>query len=70
MQQENTCGHAYGTRFRRPDFATMPQACGAEGIRVTDPAEAEPALRQAIAATRNRPALVQPMVARYPYPKL
>jgi acetolactate synthase I/II/III large subunit len=70
MQQTNIYGHTYGTSFKSPDFAAMAEACGAAGIRVTDPAEVEAALRQGLAATRSRPALVEVMVARHPYPKL
>ncbi|MCC6531890.1 MAG: thiamine pyrophosphate-binding protein [Burkholderiales bacterium] len=70
MQQTNIYGHTYGTSFRSPDFAALAAACGAEGIRVVDPADIEPALRQGLDATRNRPVLVEVMVARHPYPKL
>jgi acetolactate synthase-1/2/3 large subunit len=70
MQQTNLYGHTYGTTFRSPDFAGIARACGAEGIRVTDPKAVEAALRQGLAATRERPALVEVMVARRPYPKI
>ena len=70
MQQTNIYGHTYGTAFKSPDFAAMAEACGAEGIRVDEPAEVESALRRGLAATRDRPALVEVMVARHPYPKL
>jgi thiamine pyrophosphate-dependent acetolactate synthase large subunit-like protein len=43
---------------------------GAEGIRVTDPNAVEGALRQGLAATKNKPALVEVMVADRPYPKI
>ena len=46
------------------------EACGAEGIRVTEPGDVEGALRQGLAATRQRPALVEVMVAQCPYPKV
>lgn len=70
LQQMGLYGHSYGTTFRSPCFAEIARACGAEGIRVDDPAELEPALRRALAATRERPALVEVMVARSPYARL
>jgi len=70
MQQSNIYGHTYGTAFRSPDFAQIAKACGAEGIRVSDPHDVEDALRQGLAATKSRPALVEVMVAQHPYPKL
>lgn len=70
MQQSNIYGHTYGTSFRSPDFAAMARACGAEGMRVTDPRTLEDALRHALAATRHKPALVEVMVSRQPYPRL
>jgi acetolactate synthase-1/2/3 large subunit len=70
MQQTNLYGHTYGTTFRSPNFAQLAEACGAAGIRVTDPAEVESALRAGLAATRDRPALVEVLVAGRPYPRL
>jgi thiamine pyrophosphate-dependent acetolactate synthase large subunit-like protein len=70
MQQTNIYGHTYGTAFRSPDFAGIAKACGAEGIRVTDPRDLEGALRQALAATKEKPALLEVMVGRHPYPKI
>jgi acetolactate synthase-1/2/3 large subunit len=70
MQQTSIYGHTYGTTFESPHFADVAAACGAEGIRVTDPGDVEGALRQALAATKSRPALVEVMVAEAPYPKL
>jgi thiamine pyrophosphate-dependent acetolactate synthase large subunit-like protein len=70
MQQTNIYGHTYGTTFQSPNFADIAKACGAEGIRVTDPKDVEAALRQGIAATGRQPALVEVMVADRPYPKL
>ena len=70
MQQSNIYGHTYGTAFHSPDFAQIARACGAEGIRVTDPKDVEGALRQGLAATKKRPALVEVMVGRHPYPKI
>jgi acetolactate synthase-1/2/3 large subunit len=70
MQQSNLYGHTYGTSFHSPDFVEIARACGAEGIRVTDPKDVEGALRQGLAATKKRPVLVEVMVARHPYPKI
>jgi acetolactate synthase-1/2/3 large subunit len=70
MQQAGLYGHTYGTTFRSPDFAAIARACGCAGIRVSDPKELADALRQGLAATRERPALVEVMVARRPYPTL
>jgi len=70
MQQTSLYGHTYGTTFRSPNFAEIARACGAEGVRVTDPGDVEGALRQALAATKQRPALVEVMVAQRPYPKV
>jgi len=70
MQQTNIYGHTYGTTFNSPDFSGIAKACGAEGIRVSEPKDVEPALRQALAATKTRPALVEVMVAERPYPKV
>ena len=70
MQQTNIYGHTYGTTFKSPNFADMAQACGAKGIRVTDPRNVEAALREGLAATKDQPALVEVVVAEHPYPKL
>jgi thiamine pyrophosphate-dependent acetolactate synthase large subunit-like protein len=70
MQQTNIYGHTYGTTFKSPDFAMLAKSCGCEGIRVSDPKEVEGALRQALAATKRQPALLEVMVADRPYPKI
>jgi acetolactate synthase-1/2/3 large subunit len=70
VQQANLYGHTYGTSFHSPNFADIAKACGAEGIRVTDPKDIEGALRQGLAATKEKPALVEVMVAQRPYPKI
>ena len=70
LQQAGLYGHTYGTTFTSPDFAGIAKACGAEGIRVTEPGDVEGALRQAIAVTRHRPALVEVVVSRPSYPTL
>ena len=70
MQQTSLYGHTYGTSFHSPNFADIAKACGAEGIRVTEPGDVEEALRRGLAATKRQPALVEVMVGRGPYPKL
>ena len=70
MQQKNIYGHTYGTTFKSPHFADLAKACGVEGIRVSDPKDVESALRQALAATKHHPALLEVMVADRPYPKI
>ncbi|MFC1664845.1 thiamine pyrophosphate-binding protein [Pseudomonadota bacterium] len=70
MQQQNIYGHTFGTTFTSPDFATMAHSCGAVGIRVSDPTQVTDALRDGLKATKDRPALVEMMVADSPYPSL
>ena len=70
MQQTNIYGHTYGTTFKSPDFAAIAEACGAKGIRVTDPAHVESALREGLAATKQQPALVEVLVAERPYHRI
>src|ERR1035437_2288856 len=70
MQQANIYGHTYGTTFVSPNFADIAKACNVHGIRVSDPKDIESALRQGLAATAQRPALVEVMVGDHPYPKI
>ncbi|MGQ0752764.1 MAG: thiamine pyrophosphate-binding protein [Betaproteobacteria bacterium] len=70
MQQTNIYGHTYGTSFASPDFAQIARACGAEGIRVDDPKNLEEVLRTGLATTKEKPALIEVMVSRHPYPKM
>ena len=70
MQQTNIYGHTYGTTFKSPNFSQIANACGAQGIRVSDPGDIEAALQQGLAATKKQPALVEVMVSQKPYPKL
>jgi acetolactate synthase I/II/III large subunit len=70
MQQTNIYGHTYGTAFTSPNFSQIAEACGAKGLRVTDPRDTEDALRQGLAATKTQPALVEVMVSRHAYPRL
>ena len=70
MQQTNIYGHTYGTTFKSPNFGEIAQACGAKGIRVSDPKDVEGALREGLAATKHQPALIEVMVSEHAYPKL
>jgi acetolactate synthase I/II/III large subunit len=70
MQQTGLYGHIYGTAFQSPNFAQIADACGCKGIRVSDPRNVEAALREGLAATQRRPALVEVMVGRRAYPRL
>ena len=70
MQQANIYGHTYGTTFVSPNFSNIAKACNVQGIRVSDPKDLELALRQGLAETAQRPALVEVMVGDHPYPKL
>ncbi|MCC7486730.1 MAG: thiamine pyrophosphate-binding protein [Burkholderiales bacterium] len=70
MQQQSLYGHVYGTLFQSPNFAEIARACGAEGIRVSDPKDVKDALNQGLAATKRQPALVEVMAADRAYPKL
>jgi pyruvate dehydrogenase (quinone) len=51
-----------GTELDNPDFAKIAQAAGILGLRVEDPADLEPALRQAF--SHNGPALVDVVTAK------
>jgi acetolactate synthase-1/2/3 large subunit len=70
MQQKSIYGHTFGTTFASPDFAEIARACGAEGIRVSDPKDVEDAMRTAVTVTKDRPVLLEMMIADYPYPKI
>ena len=39
----------FGVEFQNPNFARVPEAMGAKGIRLEDPANVEEALREALA---------------------
>ena len=70
MQQATIYGHTYGTTFHSPNFAEIANVCQAHGIRVTDPKDITAALREGLAITKEKPALVEVMVGDNPYPKL
>ncbi len=70
MQQKSIYGHTFGTTFESPDFAMMAQSCGALGLRASDPSEVEDVLREGLAATKDKPVLVEMMIKDYPYPSI
>ena len=51
-----------GTGLENPDFARMAEAVGIKGVRIEDPAELEPALREAFA--HDGPVVVDAVVSR------
>lgn len=57
--------HAHMT-FTNPDYVLYARACGAQGYRVTNPAEFETAFRAALAS--NRPTLIDAVVESEVYP--
>jgi pyruvate oxidase len=50
----------FGIHFTNPDFVKFAEACGAFGVRVEDPRDAEEAVRAAIAS--GKPALIDALV--------
>lgn len=50
----------FGIHFRNPDFVKFAEACGAFGVRVEDPKDAESAVRAAIAS--GKPAIIDAIV--------
>lgn len=51
MEQEVLGYPEYQTELHNPNFAKYAELCGGQGIKVTDPAEIGPALREAFSAT-------------------
>jgi acetolactate synthase-1/2/3 large subunit len=71
--QEANFGVSYGCEFRdpqgnpySPDFAALGTACGADGYRITEPAELAPALRKAV--RNRRPAVLDVPMVNEPVP--
>ena len=52
----------HGTSLDNPNFAKMAEAIGVRGLRVEDPAEVEPAVREALA--HEGPVLIDAVVNR------
>jgi acetolactate synthase-1/2/3 large subunit len=65
-QQEKLYGSAYGCHFDSPDFAGIANACGGLGIRVEEPGELGPALKEALAA--DTPAIIDVVTTFRPTP--
>lgn len=51
MQKKNM--HPYGVELAQPDFVGWARSCGAEGMRVENPADLLPALRQAMSMDKT-----------------
>lgn len=52
MEQEAQGFPEYQTSLRNPDFAEFARLCGGEGFTVTEPADLEPTLREALGSDR------------------
>jgi pyruvate dehydrogenase (quinone) len=62
LEQKSTGFLNYGTELTNPDFAAMAQAIGIRGIRLTNPADVDHAIADALAD--DGPVLVDAVVAR------
>jgi pyruvate dehydrogenase (quinone) len=62
LEQKSTGFLNYGTELTNPDFAAMAQAIGIRGIRLTNPADVDDAIADALAD--DGPVLVDAVVAR------
>jgi len=62
LEQKSTGFLDFGTEFKNPNFAAMAEAIGIRGIRIEDPANVEPALREALAY--DGPVLIDAVVNR------
>ena len=65
MQQTNIYGHTYGTTFRAPTSRRLRGPAARRNPRHR-PKDVESALRRGLAATKQKPALVEVMVADHP----
>jgi pyruvate dehydrogenase (quinone) len=64
IEQEEAGILPFGTDLANPDFAAVAEAMGAKGIRIEDPAEVAPGLREALAHTGG-PVVVDVLVDPY-----
>jgi thiamine pyrophosphate-dependent acetolactate synthase large subunit-like protein len=64
--QVQAFGRSLGCDFRSPDFAALARGFGGLGLRVEDPGDLEPALRQALGS--GVPAVVDVVTGDYPFP--
>jgi pyruvate dehydrogenase (quinone) len=62
LEQKSTGFLDYGTELNNPDFAAMAQAIGIRGIRLTNPADVDDGIANALA--HDGPVLVDAVVAR------
>jgi pyruvate dehydrogenase (quinone) len=62
LEQKSTGFLVYGTELNNPNFAAMAQAIGIRGIRLTNPAEVDEGITEALA--HDGPVLVDAVVAR------
>jgi pyruvate dehydrogenase (quinone) len=62
LEQKSTGFLDYGTELNNPDFAAMAQAIGIRGIRLTNPADVDDGIANALA--HDGPVLVDAIVAR------
>ncbi len=62
LEQKSTGFLDYGTELNNPDFAAMAQAIGIRGIRLTNPADVDDGISEALA--HDGPVLVDAVVAR------
>jgi pyruvate dehydrogenase (quinone) len=65
-EQKSTGFLPFGTDLDNPNFAAMAEAIGIKGIRLEDPADVEPGIRQAL--EHDGPVLVDAVVARTELP--
>lgn len=62
LEQKSTGFMAFGTEFKNPNFAAMAEAVGIKGVRLEDPADVEPGVREALA--HPGPVLIDAVVNR------
>jgi pyruvate dehydrogenase (quinone) len=62
LEQKSTGFLVYGTELNNPNFAAMAQAVGIRGIRLTNPADVDDGISEALA--HDGPVLVDAVVAR------
>src|SRR5258705_12796680 len=60
LEQKSTGILDFGTELNNPNFAAMAKSVGIRGIRLEDPGDIEPGLRDAFA--HNGPVVIDPVV--------
>jgi pyruvate dehydrogenase (quinone) len=66
VEQKSTGFLPFGTDFKNPNFAKMAEAVGIKGVRLEDPADVEPGIREALA--HNGPVIIDAVVSRTELP--